>query len=142
MLSIQENGRADLDMDKVLCNGQMELNMRDNGLWVEHMVEVPFSILKEKCMKENGNMIRLKVMVSILILMERDMKESGFKTYNMEKGPKNGQMAQYLLENIEKVKRMVKASTSGLTGLNMKANGKIMRLQVMDSINGLMEENT
>ena len=70
------------------------------------MGKVRLLILKVKNMKVIGGMTKLKVMEFILILIVLNMKENGTKTYNMEKGQKNGRMALCLVENIGMVRRM------------------------------------
>lgn len=104
--NILVNGGEDSDMEKELCNGQMEQNMKDNGKWVEHLAEEYSPILKERYMMENGNMIKHRVQVNIFIQMELNMTVNGYKIYKKEKAQRNGQMVQYLQDYIKKEKRM------------------------------------
>lgn len=104
--NILVNGEEDSDMEKELCNGQMEQDMKDNGKWVEHLVEEYLLILKERYMMENGNMIKRKDKVNIFIQMELNMMVNGYKIYKKEKAQRNGQMVQYLQDYIKKEKRM------------------------------------
>lgn len=53
----------------------------------------------------NGIMIEPKDMEFILILMELVMRDCGLGIYSMGKARKDGQMDQYLKENIKKERK-------------------------------------
>jgi hypothetical protein len=107
----------------------------------EHKVLEYLFIHEEKCMKVLGIMIRPMASVHIFTLTELNTKENGIRIFNREKELKDGLMAQSSLEIMERARKMELANTSGLMGLSMKVNGKIMKLLAMDTINGQMEES-
>lgn len=100
-----ENGKADLDMEKEQCNGQMEVSIRVNGVMEEHTEKVFSTIRKERYMKGIGFMIKHRDMVLTLISMVLHMRENGIKIYNMVKEKRNGLMVLHLRENTEMEKR-------------------------------------
>ncbi len=95
-------------------------------------------IPKEKFTMESGTTIKLMVSVLTPTQMVPSMKVIGSMICNQAKGQRLGLMAQYLWEIIGMVRRMVLVSISGVMGPLTRVNGKIMKSQVADFINGLM----
>ena len=92
-------------------------------------------------MKGTSVMTRHRDMEFTLTQTMLDMKESGTKICSMERVQRSGKMGHFLQESIEMGKRMELEHTNGVMELVMKENGKIMKLQVMVTILGQMEES-
>ena len=67
VLLMKVNGLVDLEMDTEFNNGQMELDMKDNGETIEPMEKENSLISMGIFMKETGLMIRLTDMEYITI---------------------------------------------------------------------------
>ena len=68
------------------------------------------------------------------------MKVIGRKIFNMDMEKNPGLMVLIMKENIMRAKNMVKGIIFGMMGQNMKVNGQIIKLKVMEIINGKMAE--
>ena len=68
------------------------------------------------------------------------MKVIGKRISNMDTAKNHGPTVQTTKENITKAKNMAKVITSGTMDQNMKGNGLIIKLKVMEIISGKMAE--
>ncbi len=92
-------------------------------------------------MKAIGSMIRLMDSESILTQMVQRMKVIGLEIYNMGKESRNGQMDHLSMALTLMGRRMEWEVMNGQTGQAIKESGKTMKLLVMVSTGGMMEDS-
>ena len=93
-------------------------------------------------MMESGKMTKHMVLASTPILTEQNMRVIGLMTSNTVKEKKSGQMVLSMKVIINSERRMEKVNSYGQTDLRMKVSFWITIYMVMESTNGLMEENS
>ena len=81
-------------MDMEYKFGKMELNTKETGDSIKHVVKESFGMLMETFLKVNGLMTKLMDMEFTSIKMELDTKENGKMIFNTVKVKKYGQIIQ------------------------------------------------
>jgi len=71
-------------MEKGLRNGQMVVDILDNGRKTKHKDKGNYYILMETTMKGSGSKTKHKGKANTFIPMEHNMKESGWVISNMD----------------------------------------------------------
>lgn len=90
----------------------------------------------------NGIMVLRMDLGLISIKMELSIKDSGEIIYSMERGGKNGQMAQHSRGSMKTVRKKEEEFLNGEMALCMLECFKKINFTVKDYLNGLMAENT
>ena len=128
-------------MEKELCHGLMEPNMRENGKW-DMLVEMErFIMLMVIFMMDNGTIINVMVMVFILIKKGLNMKDIGKMILNQDKELKFGLKEASMLVNMKMERNKDMVHILGLMDLFTKETGLTIVLMVLANINGKMEDN-
>ena len=135
-LLMKVNGLEVSEMVMEFSNGQMELDMKDNGEITEPMEKENSLILMVIFMREIGLMIRQMVMEYIIILMAQCMKDIGETIFSMDMVKKAGLMALFMKVNIWLVKNMELVFIVGMMAQNIKENGLKIKSKVSELIAG------
>ena len=88
----------ELDMVMEFKFGQMEQNIKDNGLITELLAKASFGTQTVTFSKVNSKMINQSVTEFILVQMVPDMKACGLMIFNMAKAQLSGLMDQLIQE--------------------------------------------
>ena len=131
-----------VEMEKVIKNGQTDLNIMENGKTIVLVEKENLFMLTEIYMKVIGWMTKLTVTVSIFIPMKQNMKVNGKMISNMEWERNLGQMVQFMKDSMKKEKNMVKEYLNLEMDLNMKEISNIMIFMEKEYTNGLMVKST
>ena len=131
-----------VEMEKVIKNGQTDLNIMENGKTIVLVEKENLFMLTEIYMKVIGWMTKLTVTVSIFIPMKQNMKVNGKMISNMEWEKNLGQMVQFMKDSMKKEKNMVKEYLNLEMDLNMKEISNIMIFMEKEYTNGLMVKST
>jgi hypothetical protein len=135
------NGLEASVMDMVFKNGQMALNMKDNGRITELMERVNSFILMAIFMMENGSTIKLMDMVSTIILMVLCMRDTGEMIFNMVKEKNHGLMDQFMKDIIWLERNMEWVFIVGMMEANTQENGMKIKSKDLEHTAGSMVDN-
>ena len=136
VLFIQVSGLEELVMGQVFKNGQMELDMRDNGKIIKHMDLENSGMLMVTSLKVSGRMTRQMERGLIPILMVQSMKETGKMIFKMDLEQKLGLMDLNMKE-ITRVERNTDMEPMfGWMVVNMLVSGSKTKSVVQGYIHG------
>jgi len=126
-------------MDMEYKFGKMELNTKETGDSIKHVVKESFGMLMETFLKVNGLMTKLMDMEFTSIKMELDTKENGKMIFNTVKVKKYGQIIQCMKATITKVKNTEKDFIFGKMDPVMMEIGLKTELKAKVFTNGKMD---
>lgn len=129
-------------MAMVFKFGQMEQNMKVNGLTTKLKARVYFGMQRVMFMMVNSEMIKQMALESTLMLTVPDMKAIGKMICKKVMEAKSGVIMLAIQEPIKKGRSMAMVHITGLIYLSMKETGLRTKLKALAFTLGQMEDNT